>query len=115
MWTYALSEDGTRYNPTPVQGKDAIAEWLRAAMQTARGEQPHLPPNFGVDVIRILSGDAPEYYLQASIEETCATRGDIALTSCTCKWEGTSMYATCQFQTIYGEITLTNVPVPVSR
>lgn len=106
MWTYALNSDRTRYIPSKVSGKDAVVEWLRAAMHTTQGEQMHLPPNFGIDVIRILSSDSPEYYLRQSLEDTCALRDDVELESCTVRMEGRDMHIYAQFRTIYGEVSL---------
>lgn len=111
MWTYRLNSERTRYVPTQVTGKDALVEWLRAAMHTTQGEQMHLPPKFGIDVVRILSGDAPEYYLRQSLEDTCALRDDVTLTSCTCRSDGRDLYATAKFRTIYGDIDMPEIRV----
>lgn len=80
-------------------------------MHTSQGEQPHLPPTFGVDVIRILSSDDPEYYLQKSLEDTCELRDDVTLESCECVQEGRNLYATAKFRTIYGDVSLDRVLV----
>lgn len=111
MWTYALNSDRTRYIPARATGNDAVAEWLRAAMHTSQGEQPHLPPTFGVDVIRIISGNDPEYYLQKSLEDTCDLRDDVSLESCECIREGRNLYATARFRTIYGDVSIDRVLV----
>lgn len=111
MWTYALNSDRTRYIPSRVTDRDAVAEWLRAALHTSQGEQPHLPPTFGVDIIRILAGEDPTYYLQRSLEDTCELRDDVSLESCVCWQEGVHLYASAKFQTVYGDIEITNVHV----
>lgn len=111
MWTYALNSDRTRYNPSQVSGKEAVAEWLRAAMHTTQGEQMHLPPKFGIDVVRILSGDSPEYYLRQSLEDTCDLRDDVELDDCTIRMDGRDMYVSAQFRTIYGDIDIPEIRI----
>lgn len=109
MWTHKLEEDPngggklTVLNPKKIYDKDAVIEWLRAAVSTARGEQPYLPAKYGLEMVLITTGDDPVYYLEQSIKEICSLRNDISLRSCNCRLsdDRRSIYATVTCRTSY--------------
>lgn len=108
--TYRLTDDRKNVDPTAVYGKDAVKEWLRAALSTTRGEQPYLPDKYGIDMMKILHGDDPIYYLVQSIEDTVSLRNDVWLTEEPVCWQGgiggRDLYASIKCATAYGNFDL---------
>lgn len=93
--------------PTEAVGHESYRQWVMICAMTERYEYLAYTPDFGVEVKAIMRANYPRPIAESEIRRTITEAlsvdpRTVSVDNFTFKWEGDSLWVTCEVESIYG-------------
>jgi hypothetical protein len=105
-----LNPDRTVITGMPT-GKDALVAWIDSSLAIVKGVYPYIPPDFGIDLMKIMNSSTPDEYLATSIYKTLTVHPYINDIEVTVNRHSGLLTCTIYVNSIYGVITINEFKV----